>query len=213
MEIRCTFRLQGITDWWRQQEETHTEYSDLSDVARNNFWIIPHGAGVEASFSVGREVVGWRESNTRVETLLERDVVIQFARAHNGILAGADPELVTMNTENNSEMEKEVEERKLHRMAKVHNFVARWQGSQNLRVTQKEPLVQQCRQLPLDTFRTWRRSTKHRSHSFTLMVRLHSNCPKDLLCHQLCPQGSPYSTHSRIDCLPNPKNQPSSSRM
>jgi len=35
-------------------------------------------------------------------------------------------------------MKKEVEERKLHRMAKVHNFLEMWQGSQNLRATQKE---------------------------------------------------------------------------
>jgi len=35
-------------------------------------------------------------------------------------------------------MKKEVEERKLHRMAKVHDFLEMWQGSQNLRATQKE---------------------------------------------------------------------------
>jgi len=43
-----------------------------------------------------------------------------------------------MNTENDSEMKKEVEERKLHRMAKVHDFLEMWQGSQNLRATQME---------------------------------------------------------------------------
>jgi len=57
-------------------------------------------------------------------------------------LAGADPELDTMNTENDSEMKKEVEERKLHRMAKVHNILEMWQGSQNLRATQKESRAQ-----------------------------------------------------------------------
>jgi len=35
-------------------------------------------------------------------------------------------------------MKKEVEERKLHRMAKVHDFLEMWQGSQNLRSIQKE---------------------------------------------------------------------------
>jgi polynucleotide 5'-kinase involved in rRNA processing len=35
-------------------------------------------------------------------------------------------------------MKKEVEERKLHRMAKVHHFLEKWQESQNLNVTQKE---------------------------------------------------------------------------
>jgi len=47
-----------------------------------------------------------------------------------------------MNTENDSEMKKEAEERKLHRMAKVHNFLEMWQGSQNLRATQKESRTQ-----------------------------------------------------------------------
>jgi hypothetical protein len=57
-------------------------------------------------------------------------------------LAGTDPELDTMNTENNSEMKKEAEERKLHRMAKVHDFLEMWQGSQNQLATQKESRAQ-----------------------------------------------------------------------
>jgi len=36
------------------------------------------------------------------------------------------------------EIKKEVEEWKLHRMAKVHDFLEMCQGSQNLRATQKE---------------------------------------------------------------------------
>jgi hypothetical protein len=47
-----------------------------------------------------------------------------------------------MNTENDSEMKKEAEEWKLHRMAKVHDFLEMWQGSQNLRATQKESQAQ-----------------------------------------------------------------------
>jgi hypothetical protein len=43
-----------------------------------------------------------------------------------------------MNTENDLEMKKEVEGRKLHRMAKVHHVLEMWQGSQNLCATQKE---------------------------------------------------------------------------
>jgi hypothetical protein len=53
-------------------------------------------------------------------------------------LAGTDPELDTTNTENDSEIKKEAEERKLHRMAKVYDFLEMWQGSQNLHATQKE---------------------------------------------------------------------------
>jgi len=138
MEIRSTFWIPDITDWWRKQEETHSKYADLSNVARDIFSIRPHGVGVEASFSLGRDVVGWRQSKTTSETLREKVVVRQFARANNGILPGTDPELDTTNTENNSEMKKEAEERKLHRMAKVHDFLEMWQGSQNLWDTQKE---------------------------------------------------------------------------
>ena len=46
-----------------------------------------------------------------------------------------------MNSENEWEMNKEAEERKLHTMAKVHIFLEMWQGSQNLCVTQKESLA------------------------------------------------------------------------
>jgi len=47
---------------------------------------------------------GWRQSKTTSETLCENVVATQFAGAHNGILAGADPDLNTMNTENHLEM-------------------------------------------------------------------------------------------------------------
>jgi len=106
------------------------------------FSIIPHGVGVEASFSLGQEVIGWMQSKTTGETLREKVVVSQFARANNGILAGTDSELDTMNTENDSQTKKEAEERKLHRMAKVHDFLEMCQGSQNLRATQKESRTQ-----------------------------------------------------------------------
>ena len=85
--------------------------------------IIPHGVGVEASISLGRDVISWRQSKSTGETLREQVVVRQFAPAKNGILAGADPELDTINTENDMEMEKEAEARNLHGMAKVHDFL------------------------------------------------------------------------------------------
>jgi len=97
MEISSTFWISYITDWWQQQEETHSKYTDLSNVVRDIFSIIPHGVGVEASFSLGRDVIGWRQSKTTGETLRTKVVVRQFAQANNGILAGTDPELDTMN--------------------------------------------------------------------------------------------------------------------
>jgi len=53
MEICITFWLLDISDWWQQQEERHSEYADLSNVAHDIFSIIPHGVGVEASCSPG----------------------------------------------------------------------------------------------------------------------------------------------------------------
>jgi hypothetical protein len=58
MEISITFWIPDITDWWRQQAEMHSKYADLSNVAHDIFSIIPHGVGVEASFSLGRDVIG-----------------------------------------------------------------------------------------------------------------------------------------------------------
>jgi len=86
-EISNTFSLPAITDWWGQQEEMHWKYPDLSNVACDIFSIIPHGVGVMASFSLGRDIIGWRQSKTTCETLQEKVIVRQFARANNGILA------------------------------------------------------------------------------------------------------------------------------
>jgi len=97
---------------------------------------------VEASFSLGRDVIGWRQSKTTGETLRDRVVVRQFVRADNRILSDNCATLDIAETENDLEMMKEVEERKLHRMAKVHNFLEMWQGSQNVHATQKESHAQ-----------------------------------------------------------------------
>jgi len=109
MEISSTFWIPDITDWWRQQVEMHSKYADLSNVARDIFSIIPHGVGVEASFSLGRDVISWRQSKTTGETLREIVTVRQFARANNGILGGIDLELDTMNTDNQPEMKNKAE--------------------------------------------------------------------------------------------------------
>jgi len=57
-------------------------------------------------------------------------------------LAGNDSALDTTAAENDIELKREAEERKLHRKAKVHDFLEMWQGSQNLRATQKESRAQ-----------------------------------------------------------------------
>jgi len=138
MEISSKFRVPVITDWWRQKEETHSKYTDLPNVACGIFSIIPYSVGVEASFSLGQDVIGWRQLKTTGETLCDEVVVRQFTRANDGLLAGNNPVLDPTSSDNDMEMKREVEQKKLHQMAKVHNFLEMWQGSQNLRATQKE---------------------------------------------------------------------------
>jgi len=111
-------------------------------VAPNIFSIIPHCVPVEVCCSLGRDVIGRRQSKTTGETLCETFIVRPFPRANNRILAGADPELDKTNTENKMEIKIEVEEPKLPRMAKVQDILEMLQGSQNLRATQKESCAQ-----------------------------------------------------------------------
>ena len=85
MEMSSTFWIPDIINWWFQQEETHSKYADLSNVVHNTFPIIPHGVGVEVSFSLGRDSIGWWQSKTTGETLCGKVVITQFAQANNGI--------------------------------------------------------------------------------------------------------------------------------
>jgi len=57
-------------------------------------------------------------------------------------LAGDDPVLDRSESDNDLELKREAEEKKLQRMAKVHDFLEMWQGSQNLRTIQKESRAQ-----------------------------------------------------------------------
>jgi len=142
MEIRSTFWLPHITNWWHQQKELHSKYADLSNVARNIFSIIPHAVGMEATCSFGQDVIGWRQSKTTRETLRVMVILMQFGPANNGFLAGYHPALHTTSSENNIQINREAERRKSPRIAKVHNFFEILQGSQNLCATQKESHAQ-----------------------------------------------------------------------
>ena len=79
MGISGTFWLPDITEWWRQQEEMNSKYADLANMALDIFSIKPHSVGVKASVSLGRDVIGWRQSKTTGKTLREKLVVRQFA--------------------------------------------------------------------------------------------------------------------------------------
>ena len=142
MEISSTFWLPEITEWWRQLADTHSQYADLSNLSGNIFSIIRHAVAVGASFCLCRDVISWRQSTTTGETLCEKVLVRQYSQANKVILAVADPLLDITNTENNSDTKEEAEERNLQRMAKVHDFLGMWQGSQKLHATQKESRTQ-----------------------------------------------------------------------
>jgi hypothetical protein len=58
---------------------------------------------------------------TRGDILRGQVILRVFAQANNRNFAGADPELNTTKTENDSEMKKDAEERKLHRMVNVQD--------------------------------------------------------------------------------------------
>jgi hypothetical protein len=129
-ESSSTFWRADITDWWHQQEETHSTYADLSNVLHDIISVIPCGVRVVASISPGRDVIGWRQSKPTGESIAEEELLRQFARPNPGIIPGARPDLVTKNTEYNSEMKEVPDERKLHRMAKVHHCLEMCPGSQ-----------------------------------------------------------------------------------
>jgi len=57
--------------------------------------------------------------------LQEKLLVRHYALANDGILAGDDPALDRSETDDNSELKSEAEERKLHRMAIIHDFLER----------------------------------------------------------------------------------------
>ena len=91
LEISSTFWSPDITDRWQQEEETHSKYADLFKVARDIFSNITDAVGVKASYSHGRDVIGWRQSKTTRKTLRKKVLVWQFVRANTGLLAGDDP--------------------------------------------------------------------------------------------------------------------------
>jgi hypothetical protein len=49
--------IPDITNWWWQQEETLAKDTHLSIGVRDILYIILHCVGVEASFSLGRDVI------------------------------------------------------------------------------------------------------------------------------------------------------------
>jgi hypothetical protein len=93
---------------------------------------------VEVNFCLGPDVVGWRESKITGETLCKNVGVGYFAPPIDVIQVGDHPALDTTNTENDSQKMNVADERHMHKMAKVHDFLVMWEGSQSLHATQKK---------------------------------------------------------------------------
>ena len=68
-ELTAAFWKPDVTAYWREQEDSCTQYAPLARMARDVFSVIPHGLGVEASFSLGRDVLGWRQCRTSGDML------------------------------------------------------------------------------------------------------------------------------------------------
>ena len=149
IEFSSTFWVTNITNWWCQYEDTHKMYVKLSNVACDIFSTIPHGAGVEASFSLGRDVIGWRKSKTTGETLCEIVIEWQFAWVNHRTLAGSYTSTHSKGNENDLKLNQEAEKKTLHRMAKVQDFLEMWQGSQNICAAQKESHAQNEQMKPI----------------------------------------------------------------
>jgi hypothetical protein len=97
-------------------------YADLSNTACDTFSIIRYTVRSECRFLPARDVIGWRQSITTAKTLREKVIVRQFSRANNGTLALDNPLLDPTSTDYFLEMKREVKQKKLHRMAKAHEF-------------------------------------------------------------------------------------------
>lgn len=120
-EMTAGFWKPDIAAYWLHQEKVCGEYALLSRMARDIFSVIPHGVGVESSFSLGRDLIGWRQSSTNGETLRRKVIVRQYARSNSGILPGIPDKGNNIDsTDNNKQKE---EDRKLMRLVGIRDHI------------------------------------------------------------------------------------------
>ena len=135
-ELTASFWYPDVAGWWLKQETTMGEYRDLARMARDIFSVMPHGVGVEASFSLGRDVISWRQSRTTGVTLQQKVVVRQWARSNNGIL----PEDIAnqLLPSSSDDEQRKREDQRLDRLATLRDFLLFKKESDNLRSMQKK---------------------------------------------------------------------------
>jgi len=100
--------------------------------------IIGDGVMVEVGFSHGQDGIGWSEWKTTLRTNQKEVVGRPFAQANNGLLAGGDRALDTMNTKYYFEIMRVSEEWNLESVKNVDDILKMWQCSHNLWSRQKK---------------------------------------------------------------------------
>jgi hypothetical protein len=93
-------------------------------------------------FDLGKTLLNSRRQQPQGRLFVQIVHLWQYRLANNGIVPGNDSVLDTMEVVNDIELMREAEERKLHRLAKVLDFLEMWQGSQIIHATQKESHAQ-----------------------------------------------------------------------
>jgi hypothetical protein len=87
---------------------------------------------VETTLFLAQDVISYRQSITAGDTRCKEVIARRSHQVTNGLLAGDDSELNMTNTDNDLEIQREVEQKILHRMAKVHDVMEMQQGSKNV---------------------------------------------------------------------------------
>jgi len=188
MEISSTFCIPDITDCWRQQEETHSKYANLSNVAHDIFSIIPHGVRVEASFPLAKVLLGGGSQKPQARPFAKKSLsgsllepITRFWQALTEIWIPHTPKMARQWRKR----------RRKGNCTELPRFMTFWRCGRAAEIYVRPRMnlaLKTSRWPPYDTFRTLKRALKHPGHSFNMMLRLHSNCQKDHLCHQLCLQ-------------------------
>jgi len=118
-----------------------------------------------------------------------------------------------MDTENNKEMMKEAEARTMNTIAKVHDSLVMWQGSQNLRAAQKKSCTQNKQMTAMgyisDTEEIINASWSLFQHDGAAALKI---VTKISIATSFVSEEPPWRTNSNIESPPTSKNLPSSSR-
>ena len=135
-EVTASFWYPDVAGWWMKQERRMGDYRDLARMARDIFSVMPHGVGVEASFSLGRDVISWRQSRTKAATLQQKVVVRQWARSNDGFLP--DEVKKSLEGDNDEDERQKKEDERLNQLASMRDFLMFKKESQNRRSMQKK---------------------------------------------------------------------------